>query len=132
MRKAGEAMATQVYESGEHSFGIITGRLIKPQGVGQWSAFVIEETLSPLKRLHHFLHRQDVAPDTPMAIISDGGEDVVYPTFLRWRPVQRILDWFHIAMRFEHILQRLRGLRKSEPRSTAALLKRVARTSGRR
>jgi hypothetical protein len=165
VRKAGEAMATHAYESGDdffdeqplnlperprqqaahvleldaayvravaekcqgrNSFGIITGRLIKPQGVGQWNVFVIEETRSPLRRLHHFLHRQEVAPDTPMAIISDGGEDVVYPTFLPWRPVQRILDWFHIAMRFEHVLQRLRGLHRAEPGSAAALLKRVA------
>ena len=58
-------------------------------------------------------------------IISDGGEDVAYPSDLPWRPVQRILDWFHIAQRFEHVLQRLRGLSKSEPETAAALLKRV-------
>ena len=31
--------------------------------------------MSPLARLHHFLHRQGVALETPMAIISDGGEE---------------------------------------------------------
>ena len=36
-----------------------------------------------------------------MAIISDGGEDVAYPAYVHWRPVPRILDWFHISMRFE-------------------------------
>jgi hypothetical protein len=107
------------------SFGIITGRLIKPDGPGAWHAYISDQTPSPLSRLHHFLHLQDVALHTSLAIISDGGEDVVYPTYLPWRPVQRILDWFHISMRFEHVLQRLRGLRKSEPRTAAALLKRV-------
>ena len=85
---------------GRNSFGIITSRLIKPDGPGAWNAYVNEQTLSPLSRLHHFLHRQDVELRTPVAIISDGGEDVAYPTYLPWRPVQRILDWSHIAVRF--------------------------------
>ena len=42
-----------------------------------------------------------------------------------WRPVQRILDWFHISMRFEHVLQRLRGLRNTERATADALLARV-------
>lgn len=65
------------------------------------------------------------ALDTPVAIISDGGEDVAYPTYLPWRPVQRILDWFHIAMRFEHILRRLRGMDKSDSQTAAKLRKLV-------
>lgn len=69
----------------------------------------------PLKRLHHFLRRQEVALDAPLAIISHDGEDVAYPSHLPWRPVQRILDRFHIGLRFEHVLQRLRGLSKSGP-----------------
>lgn len=110
---------------GRNSFGIITSRLIKPDGPGAWNAYVNEQTLSPLSRLHHFLHLHDVNLHTPVAIISDGGEDVAYPTYLPWRPVQRILDWFHISMRFEHVLQRLRGLRKTDPLTADALLKRV-------
>ena len=98
--------------------------VIKPTGPGAWIAFVNELTLSPLDRLHHFLHRQEVALDTPVAIISDGGEDVACPTYLPWRPVQRILDWFHISMRFEHILRRLRGS-ENKPHVASSLLKRV-------
>ena len=110
---------------GRNSFGIITSCLIKPDSPGAWNAYVNEQTLSPLSRLHHFLHRQDVELRTPVAIISDGGEDVAYPTYLPWRPVQRILDRFHIAMRFERVLQRLRGLCKSDPLTAEALLKRA-------
>ncbi|WP_447123430.1 hypothetical protein [Glaciimonas sp. GG7] len=40
--------------------------------------------------------------------------------------MQRILDWFHIAMRFEHILQRIRGMRHSQPDDAATLMKKVA------
>ena len=35
------------------------------------------------------------------------------------------LDWFHISMRFEHVLQRLRGLRKTERATADVLLARV-------
>ena len=76
-------------------------------------------TWSPLTRFHHFLHRAGVDVDEPLAIIGDGGEDVAYPTYMPWRPVTRILDWFHIAMRFEHLPQRARGLRKEEPERRA-------------
>ena len=110
---------------GRKSFGIITSRLIKPDGPGCWHAFTLEGTLSPLTQLHHFLHRQGVPMNAPLAIISDGGEDVAYPSYLPWRPVQRILDWWHVSRRFEHVLQRLRGLRKTEPSVAATLLKRV-------
>lgn len=123
---AGYVRAVSDKCDGRNSFGIIASRLVKPRGPAGWNAFVIGESWSPLTRLHHFLHRQDVLLETPVAIISDGGEDVLHPTCLPWRPVQRILDWFHISMRFEHALQRLRGLRKHAPAKVDALLARVA------
>jgi hypothetical protein len=58
-----------------------------------------------------------------MAIITDGGADVGTPTILPWRPTQVILDWFHISMRFEHVLQRLRGLCKASPKPNFRLLR---------
>jgi hypothetical protein len=36
--------------------------------------------------------------------------------------VQSILDWFHISMRFEHVLQRLRGQRSREVSAEADAL----------
>jgi hypothetical protein len=78
-----------------------------------------------LDAFHHFLHRAGVDVDEPLAIIGDGGEDVAYPTYLPWRPVTRILDWFHIAMRFEHLLQRARGLRKEEPERSERLVEQL-------
>ncbi len=108
---------------GRSTFGIVTGRLIKPEGASGWHAYVIDETINSLTQLHGFLDRQGVALDTPMAIITDGGADVGTPTILPWRPVQVILDWFHISMRFEHILQRLRGLCKTAPKPSAMLLR---------
>jgi hypothetical protein len=46
---------------GRSSFGIVTGRLIKPDGAGGWHAYVIDETMNSLTQLHGFLDRQGVA-----------------------------------------------------------------------
>jgi hypothetical protein len=103
---------------GRSSFGIVTGRLIKPEVASGWHAYVIDETINPLTQLHGFLDRRGIPIDTPLAVITDGGAYVGTPTILSWRPVQVILDWFYISMRFEHVLQRLRGSagsRRSRP-----------------
>ncbi|KAF3996046.1 hypothetical protein [Glaciimonas immobilis] len=110
---------------GRRSFVIIAAQLRHPDGPSASMAYVNDEMWSALDRFHHFLHRHDVPIDAPVAIISDGGEDVAYPTYLPWRPVQRIFDWFHIAMRFEHILQRIRGMRHAQPDDAATLMKEV-------
>lgn len=104
---------------------IIAARLRNPDGPTASIAYVNDETWSALDRFHHFLHQHEVPIDTPLAIISDGGEDVNYTSYLPWRPVQRILDWFHISMRFEHIFQRMRGMRHLQPDHAAALMKLV-------
>ena len=120
---AGYVRAIPEHCGGRNSFGIMLGRLIKPEGASGWHAYVIDETINPLTQLHGFLDRQGVAIDTPMAIITDGGADVGTPTNLPWRPTEVILDWFHISMRFEHILQRLRALCKTAPKSNSRLLR---------
>ena len=108
--------------AGRRTFAIITARLKKSNTPAAYDAFVNEVTLDPLVRFHHFLHRAGVGVDEPLAIIGDGGEDVAYPTYMPWRPVTRILDWFHIAMRFEHLLQRARGLQKEAPERSDRLI----------
>ncbi|MGS0742327.1 ISKra4 family transposase [Glaciimonas sp. GG7] len=110
---------------GRCSFAIIAARLRHPDGPSASMAYVNDEMWSALDRFHHFLHQHDVPIDAPVAIISDGGDDVAYPSYLPWRPVQRILDWFYIAMRFEHILQQIRGMRHSQPDDAAILMKKV-------
>lgn len=45
-----------------------------------------------------------------MTVLSDGGEDVYAAGRLGERS-GRILDWFHIGMRFEHLHLALQGLR---------------------
>jgi hypothetical protein len=122
---AGYIRAVPAKCHGRRSFVVIAARLRNPDGPSASIAYVNDETWSAMDRFHHFLHRHEVPIDAPVAIISDGGEDVNYPSYLPWRTVQRILDWFHISMRFEHLFQRIRGMRHSRPDDAAALMKNV-------
>ena len=50
---AGYVRAVPERCDGRKSFGIVTTRLIKLDGAAGWNAYMIEETRSPLARLHH-------------------------------------------------------------------------------
>lgn len=50
-----------------------------------------------------------IAYDVPVTVLSDGGEDVGSAVALGARR-ERILDWFHIRMRFQHLQLALQGL----------------------
>ena len=51
-------------------------------------------------------------------------EDVVFACRLP-RPTEQVLDWFHIAMRFEHLLTGVRGLRHADEVTKAELTRRI-------
>ena len=61
-------------------------------------------------RQQAFLASVGIGLDTPVTVLCDGGEDVYAAGALGERST-RILDWFHIGMRFEHLLLAIRGLR---------------------
>ena len=60
--------------------------------------------------------------DVPVTVLSDGGEGISHACQLP-AAAERVLDWFHIGMRFEHLLTSLRGLRgaTSQERAQAIL-----------
>ena len=57
-----------------------------------------------------FLASIGIGMDVPVTGMSDGGEDIRHACQLP-AAAERALDWFHIGMRFEHLLVPLRGLR---------------------
>jgi hypothetical protein len=61
-------------------------------------------------RLQAFLTQDQLGDGVPLTLISDAGNDIQNAVFISNRPVRYVLDWFHIAMRHEHLLQTLRGL----------------------
>lgn len=69
----------------------------------------------PLQGLRQeaFLASVGIGSDTAVTVLCDGGEDVYAAGTLGERSV-RILDWFHIGMRFEHLVLGIRGLQGTE------------------
>jgi hypothetical protein len=75
-------------------------------------------------RQQAFLASIGIGLDVPVTVLSDGGEDIAYACQLP-SAVERVLDWFHIGMRFEHLLTALRGLRGVDDESRVDLARRA-------
>ena len=77
-------------------------------------------------RQQAFLASLGVPPDARVTVLSDGGDDVEFACQLP-RPTERVLDWWHIAQRFEHLLNGVRGLRHADDLTKAELVRRIER-----
>lgn len=75
-------------------------------------------------RQQAFLASVGIAPATPVTVISDGGEDISFACQLP-AATERVLDWFHIGMRFEHLLTAVRGMRDLDPSDKIVLVRRA-------
>src|ERR1039457_1981991 len=68
----------------------------------------------PKRRLHEVLRSQGVLPRQQVTCLSDGGDTVrELPAYLHPHS-EHIVDWFHIAMRVEQLLQTARGFRGTD------------------
>jgi hypothetical protein len=105
-----EAKLSQYYPSkrppptGRH-VNIITGRAVRDDGSCKVYGYVNREVTSAATRLDHFLSMQGVANDQKITIVSDGAGEFEKAVDGSKRPLNRILDWFHIAMKFRAIEQ---------------------------
>ena len=64
-------------------------------------------------RQQAFLQSIGVPRQSPITVLSDGGDDISHACKLP-AATARVLDWFHIGMRFEQLLLSLRGRRGAE------------------
>jgi hypothetical protein len=64
-------------------------------------------------RQQAFLQSIGVDRQSPVTVLSDGGDDISHACKLP-AATTRVLDWFHIGMRFEQLLLSLRGLRGAD------------------
>ena len=65
--------------------------------------YVNKEVRSAATRLDHFLSEQRVAKDEKITIVCDGAAEFEKAVEGSVRPLKRILDWFHLAMKFRAI-----------------------------
>ena len=60
-----------------------------------------------------FLQSIGIDPEVPVTVLCDGGDDISFACKLP-SATTRVLDWFHIGMRFQHLLMALPGLRGTD------------------
>lgn len=82
---------------------IIAGRAVRGDGSCRVYGYVNREVASAASRLDHFLSEQGVEQDQKVTIVSDGAGEFGKAVNGSKRPLTRILDWFHIAMKFRAI-----------------------------
>jgi hypothetical protein len=75
-------------------------------------------------RQQAFLGTAGISIDQPVVVISDGGEDIAWACKLP-AAKERVLDWFHIGMRFQHLLIAVQGLKGSSPQLRASIKRRI-------
>ena len=104
---------------------VIASKLVRPV-VGHGYAHAYAGTCNPHQgvRQQDFLASLGVPPAAPVTVLSDGGEDITFACRLP-RPTEQVLDWFHIAMRFEHLLTAVRGLRHADEFTKQELARRI-------
>lgn len=118
---AGYIRSTDRSEAGSRWFSATVARLVGTEGAGVCHAFVSKEVSFPAGRLDHFLGREGVDDASALAVISDGGEDMLGAGHYPYRASQQLLDWFHIAMRFQHLWQALGSIDREAPQHLSSM-----------
>src|SRR5215212_3211996 len=94
----------------ERHFEVVAGKVIDAHGVQHRFAFARNGPATASEAFTQALMAAGVGADTPATVLCDGDAGL-------WR-LQRealpgatiVLDWWHAAVRFEHVLQAARGL----------------------
>ena len=90
---------------------VIASKIVRPEAK-RTHCHAYSIGYEPLQGLRQeaFLASVGIGLDTPVTVLCDGGEDVYAAGALGERST-RVLDWFHVGMRFEHLQLAIGGLR---------------------
>ena len=106
-------------------FEVIAGKSIPEEGPAKVFAFVHRVDRKPKRRLRAVLESQGILPRQHITFLCDGGDTVrELGAFVHPRS-EHILDWFHVAMRIEQLLQTTRGLHSSKQEDLLRNIERV-------
>ncbi|MDM0002777.1 hypothetical protein QTI24_29570 [Variovorax sp. J22P240] len=106
-------------------FEVIAGKSIPEEGPAKVFAFVHRVDRKPKRRLRSVLESQGILPRQHITFLCDGGDTVRELGALVHPRSEHILDWFHVAMRIEQLLQTTRGLQGSEKENLLKDIERV-------
>jgi hypothetical protein len=92
------------------SFEVFVAQVSGDQGRSVVFSSVPAEADRQQQQLRGVLHRLGATPSTPVTILSDGADG---PRSLGEAacigPTSHVLDWFHLAMRIQHVAQAAKG-----------------------
>jgi hypothetical protein len=115
----------------ERHFEVIAGKVIDAQGSHSRFAFARNSPAIASGAFKQALAMAGVTTDTPATVLCDGDAGL-------WR-LQRealpnatiVLDWWHVAVRFEHALQNARGLGAGDAKLVAEVVRGLERAKWR-
>ena len=107
-------------ENGRH-LAVVVGEVTTAGGDSRVFAAVDHGKNSEAKTIRDNVQAKGLAPCTAVTVFTDGEDRLrlLARKALR-RPIDPVLDWFHIAMRIQHIRQLSRGLATRLPSHAAA------------
>ena len=103
-------------------FEVIVGKSLRDDGRGHSFAYVHTLEHEPADRMLAFLAQEGVGADQPVTFLSDGGDTVRRAQLDFGDCGERVLDWFHVAMRVQNLEQIIKGLPDRDERSSVDVL----------
>ena len=94
---------------------MVVGRACFENGSSRVYAYVHNQAISAATRLNGFLRDSGVDPKARITIFSDGAGEFDKAARDCAQPLCRILDWFHIAMKFKATENSVFGCKMIEP-----------------
>jgi hypothetical protein len=95
----------------ERNFEITAGKLMGEEGECVRFAFATNEYERGIRQIRHELEGLRVDEETQITVLSDGDAGLRTVQFEVAPKAEHVLDWFHIAMRFEHLLDATQAIR---------------------
>jgi hypothetical protein len=103
-------------------FEVIVGKSLRDDGRGHSFAYVHTLEHEPADRMLAFLAQEGVGADQPVTFLSDGGDTVRRAQLDFGDCGERVLDWFHVAIRVQNLEQMIKGLPDRDERSSVDVL----------
>lgn len=114
---AGHVKSVRTYQM--RSFEVMIARVGNDEGQEVVFSSMPAEADRQVRQLHHVLRRLGATASTPVTILSDGADG---PRSLAGAasvgPARHVLDWFHLAMRVQHVAQAVKGWATAVPAAT--------------
>ncbi len=107
---AGYIRSNAAQEKGSRRFGVIAAKTVETNS--RCHAYVQTKVDDGSKRIMHFIEQGKESPKSSVTFFTDAGADIKAATSPSGKASQRILDWFHLAMYFQIVLQMATPLKR--------------------